>query len=101
MNTAIGKAARRELAVVVGLASAGIALVLLVVFAPWYEQVVPGPHGDPYPGFVGGGVHWVDVRQPAVIRLVPAGRPVGVGDGDGTRAPSGPTIPVRAGVPAG
>ena len=45
MNTAIGRAARRELAVVVGLASTGIALVLLVAFAPWYEPVVAGTRG--------------------------------------------------------
>jgi hypothetical protein len=45
MNTAIGRAARRELAVVVGLASAGIALVLLVAFAPWYEPVIAGTRG--------------------------------------------------------
>ena len=40
MNTAIGSAARRELAVVLGLAAFGVALVLLVAFAPWYEPVM-------------------------------------------------------------
>jgi hypothetical protein len=37
MNTAMARAARRELAVVFGLAACGIALALLVAFAPWYE----------------------------------------------------------------
>lgn len=32
---------RRELAFVVGVAGAGLALVLLVVFAPWYPVVIP------------------------------------------------------------
>jgi hypothetical protein len=39
MNTAMARAARRELAVVFGLAACGIALALLVAFAPWYEPV--------------------------------------------------------------
>ncbi len=40
MNIAIGSAARRELAVVLALAAFGVALVLLVAFAPWYEPVM-------------------------------------------------------------
>jgi hypothetical protein len=40
-NTA--HSARRELALVFALATCGIALVMLVAFAPWYEPVVhPG-----------------------------------------------------------
>ena len=42
METAYTGAARRELAFVVFLASAGLALVLLVAFAPWYGAVVSG-----------------------------------------------------------
>jgi hypothetical protein len=33
--------ARRELAFVLAVASAGLALVLLVVFAPWYPSTPP------------------------------------------------------------
>jgi hypothetical protein len=40
MNTGFGRAARRELAVVLALAFCGIALVLLVAFAPWYEPMM-------------------------------------------------------------
>ncbi|HET9516401.1 MAG TPA: hypothetical protein VFO77_01615 [Actinoplanes sp.] len=40
MNNALGTAARRELAVVLGLAAFGVALVVLVAFAPWYEPVM-------------------------------------------------------------
>jgi hypothetical protein len=42
METAYTGAARRELAFVVFLASAGLALVLLVAFVPWYGAVVSG-----------------------------------------------------------
>jgi hypothetical protein len=38
MNVAVGKgAARRELAIIVALASVGVALVSLVAFTPWYD----------------------------------------------------------------
>ena len=40
MQTRYRQAARRELAFVLGLAGAGVALVLLVAFTPWYEPVV-------------------------------------------------------------
>jgi hypothetical protein len=39
MQTRYRHAARRELAFVLSLAVAGIALVLLVAFAPWYDPV--------------------------------------------------------------
>ena len=42
METAFTGSARRELGFVVFLASAGLALVLLVAFAPWYGVVVNG-----------------------------------------------------------
>jgi hypothetical protein len=42
METAITGAARRELAFVVFLASAGLALVMLVAFVPWYGALVSG-----------------------------------------------------------
>jgi hypothetical protein len=45
MDTTMGRAARRELAVVFGLASLGIMLVLLVAFAPWYEPVMAATGG--------------------------------------------------------
>jgi hypothetical protein len=45
MDTTIGRAARRELAVVLGLASLGVMLVVLVAFAPWYEPVMAGTNG--------------------------------------------------------
>jgi hypothetical protein len=45
MGISTPNAARRELAFVLALASCGIALVLLVAFAPWYEPVVAGGHG--------------------------------------------------------
>jgi hypothetical protein len=45
METAYTGAARRELAFVVFLASAGLALVMLVAFAPWYGAVVSGAGG--------------------------------------------------------
>jgi hypothetical protein len=45
MKFAIGSAARRELAVVLGLAAFGIALVLLVAFAPWYEPIMASTSG--------------------------------------------------------
>jgi hypothetical protein len=40
MDTRYGRTARRELAFVVSLAVAGLALVLVVAFAPWYGAVV-------------------------------------------------------------
>ncbi len=49
--------ARRELAFVLGVASAGLALVLVVVFAPWYTPDT-GPTAD-LPG----------VKQP-IVRLI-------------------------------
>ena len=43
MNARSGRAARREIAVVVAVATCGIALASLVAFAPWYDStVVPG-----------------------------------------------------------
>jgi len=40
MQTRYPHAARRELAIVLSLAVAGVALVMLVAFAPWYDPVV-------------------------------------------------------------
>jgi len=40
MPTRYSHAARRELAFVLGVAVAGVGLVLLVAFAPWYDPVV-------------------------------------------------------------
>jgi hypothetical protein len=37
--------ARRELGIVLALAVFGLALVLVVAFAPWYGPVVPGDAG--------------------------------------------------------
>ena len=37
--------ARRELGLVLALAVLGLALVLIVAFAPWYGPVVPGDAG--------------------------------------------------------
>jgi hypothetical protein len=42
METAITGTARRELGFVVFLASAGLALVMLVAFVPWYGALVTG-----------------------------------------------------------
>jgi hypothetical protein len=42
MDTRYTRAARREMAIVLCLAVAGIALVVLVAFAPWYEPMVTG-----------------------------------------------------------
>jgi hypothetical protein len=42
MDTRYTRAARREMALVLFLAVAGIALVTLVAFAPWYEPMVMG-----------------------------------------------------------
>jgi hypothetical protein len=39
MNSRYGRAARRELAFVVTLAVAGLILVTVVAFAPWYGAV--------------------------------------------------------------
>jgi hypothetical protein len=39
MDIGYGRAARRELAFVLSLAAAGVALVLVVAFAPWYAPV--------------------------------------------------------------
>jgi hypothetical protein len=50
MDTAHTGTARRELAFVLFLASAGLTLVLLVAFAPWYSVVVSSsarPAGRP------------------------------------------------------
>ncbi len=43
---ASGSAARREFAIVFALAFCGIASVLLVAFAPWYESVMAGGAGS-------------------------------------------------------
>jgi hypothetical protein len=40
MDIGYGRAARRELVFVLCLAGAGVALVLVVAFAPWYGPVV-------------------------------------------------------------
>jgi hypothetical protein len=45
MDTTVGRAARRELAMVLGLAFFGIVLVVLVAFAPWYEPIMAGSGG--------------------------------------------------------
>jgi hypothetical protein len=42
METRYTRAARREMAIVLSLAVAGIALVVLVAFAPWYERMMTG-----------------------------------------------------------
>ncbi len=42
METRYTRAARRELAFVLFVAVFGIALVLVVAFAPWYESMVIG-----------------------------------------------------------
>jgi hypothetical protein len=42
MDNRYTRAARREMAIVLYLAVAGIALVFLVAFAPWYEPMVLG-----------------------------------------------------------
>jgi hypothetical protein len=42
MQTRSHHPARRELAFVLSLAGSGIALVLLVAFAPWYDPVLLG-----------------------------------------------------------
>jgi hypothetical protein len=42
MDTRYARAARRELAFVLCVAVFGIALVLLVAFAPWYDPMVIG-----------------------------------------------------------
>ena len=42
MDTRYARAARRELAFVVSVAVFGLALVLVVAFAPWYEPMVMG-----------------------------------------------------------
>ncbi|HEX8343943.1 MAG TPA: hypothetical protein VF657_04260 [Actinoplanes sp.] len=47
MDTAVGRAARRELGLVLCLAACGIALAVLVAFAPWYQPVVSGGSGAP------------------------------------------------------
>ena len=39
METRYTRAARRELAFVLRVAAFGVALVLLVAFAPWYQSV--------------------------------------------------------------
>ncbi|GAB1642961.1 hypothetical protein [Krasilnikovia sp. MM14-A1259] len=42
MDRRYTRAARREMALVFGLAVAGIALVLAVVFVPWYDPGMTG-----------------------------------------------------------
>ncbi len=42
MDTRYARAARRELAFVLCVAVVGIALVMVVAFAPWYEPMVTG-----------------------------------------------------------
>jgi multidrug efflux pump subunit AcrB len=42
MDTRYTRAARRELGFVLSVAVLGIALVLVVAFAPWYDPVVIG-----------------------------------------------------------
>jgi len=42
MDTRYTRAARRELAFVLCVAVIGIALVLVVAFAPWYEPMMTG-----------------------------------------------------------
>ncbi len=42
MDTRYTRAARRELAFVLCVAVVGIALVMVVAFAPWYEPMVTG-----------------------------------------------------------
>ena len=45
MNSRYGRAARRELAFVFSVALAGLILVIVVAFAPWYSAVaVALPH---------------------------------------------------------
>ena len=47
MGATIGGAARRELAVVLGVAFGGVALVLLVAFAPWYGRAAAAVPNSP------------------------------------------------------
>ncbi len=42
MQPRFGHSARRELAFVLSLAMAGVALVLVVAFAPWYDPMLVG-----------------------------------------------------------
>jgi hypothetical protein len=42
MHPKFGHSARRELAFVLSLAVSGVALVLVVAFAPWYEPMLVG-----------------------------------------------------------
>jgi hypothetical protein len=46
MKSGIAHSARRELALVIALATGGVALVVAVAFAPWYEPVVAGNSGN-------------------------------------------------------
>ena len=72
METAYTGAARRELAFVVFLASAGLALVMLVAFAPWYGVVSGAGAGSVRPAVV----------QPAKVapaKAVPMKKAVPVG----------------------
>jgi hypothetical protein len=67
MNTAMGSAARRELALVIALAVFGVALVLVVAFAPWYEPMMART----------GGVSVVQTIPPAqAADVVPVGATV-------------------------
>jgi hypothetical protein len=73
METAITGAARRELAFVVFLASAGLALVMLVAFVPWYGALVTG---------AGTGTARPAVVQPAKVtpaKAVPIKKAIPVG----------------------
>jgi hypothetical protein len=45
MDVMSGRAARRELAFVLALAVSGIAVVLVVAFAPWYQPEAAGQVG--------------------------------------------------------
>ena len=46
-SIAVVRAARRELAIVLALATSGIALAVLVAFAPWYQPAAHGGTGAP------------------------------------------------------
>ena len=42
MDTRYTRTARRELAFVLSVAAFGLALVMVVAFAPWYEPMITG-----------------------------------------------------------
>jgi hypothetical protein len=60
--------ARRELAFVVAVAVSGLALVLVVVFAPWYPPAT-GHRAEPIPGRGAGDavVQVVDINRDGVV----------------------------------